>query len=244
MRARIGVVSALFRYPVKSMAGESMESATLGWQGLEGDRRFAFGRTGDASGFPWLTAGKLPSLVLYRPFRSDQAPGSAPDFVKTPAGASLPLQSEELQRELSERLGVEMRLMHLRHGIFDEAPLSLITLATIAAIEQASEMALDIRRFRPNVLIDTGAPAAFVENDWVGGVVSFGERPDAPSAGVTLKDVRCGMLNIDPDTAALNPAVLRAAVRSNDNCAGAYGVPLTTGLVSIGDPVYLTKSEE
>src|SRR5260221_2283876 len=244
MRAQIGVVKALFRYPVKSMAGESLESASLGWQGLEGDRRFAFNKTTDSAGFPWLTAGKLPSLVLYRPFRSAEAKGDGPDFVKTPAGSSLPLQGEELQRELSERHGTEVRLMHLRHGLFDEAPLSLITLATIDAIGQASGMTLDIRRFRPNVLIDTGATDAFAENDWPGGVVSFGDGPVAPTVGLTMKDIRCGMLNIDPDTAALTPEVLRAAVRSNDNCAGAYGVTLTTGMISVGDAVYLKQSGE
>ena len=63
----IGHIEALFRYPVKSMAGEQLETANLGWQGLDGDRRLAFRRMNDHSGFPWLTAGKLPDLVLFAP---------------------------------------------------------------------------------------------------------------------------------------------------------------------------------
>ena len=61
MVIEIGQVEALFRYPVKSMGGERLELAELGWHGLEGDRRLAFRRVDERSGFPWLTASKLPS---------------------------------------------------------------------------------------------------------------------------------------------------------------------------------------
>jgi uncharacterized protein YcbX len=67
MLMEIGHVEAIFRYPVKSMAGEPLEFANLGWHGLDGDRRLAFRRIDDRSGFPWLTAGKLPGLVLFAP---------------------------------------------------------------------------------------------------------------------------------------------------------------------------------
>ena len=244
MRQRIGVVKALFRYPVKSMAGEALTSASLGTSGLEGDRRFAFARNADGGGFPWLTAGKMPSLILYRPYRSREAEGAPPDYVETPGGEKLPLQSEELRRELSSRHGTDVQLMHLKHGMFDEAPLSLITVATISAIGQAAGMTLEARRFRPNILIDTDSPTAFAENAWPGSIVSFGDGPDASMVGVMMKDIRCGMLNIDPDTAAIAPDVLRATVRDNQNCAGAYGFTLAAGVLSVGDPVYLRKGEE
>lgn len=56
MTIEIGQIKAIFRYPVKSMAGEQLDSANLGWHGLDGDRRFAFRRIADKGGFPWLTA--------------------------------------------------------------------------------------------------------------------------------------------------------------------------------------------
>jgi uncharacterized protein len=65
MLIEIGLVEAIFRYPVKSMAGERLEDATLGWYGIDGDRRLALRRTDNHSGMPWLTAGKLPELVLF-----------------------------------------------------------------------------------------------------------------------------------------------------------------------------------
>jgi len=71
----LGTVRAIYRYPVKSMAGETQAAADLGWHGLDGDRRFAFRLLGNASGFPWLQASKLPGLLRYRPFFSPGAEG-------------------------------------------------------------------------------------------------------------------------------------------------------------------------
>ena len=89
MAIEIGQVEALFRYPVKSMGGEPLEAAGLGWHGLEGDRRLAFRRLDDRSGFPWLTAGKLPGLLLFSPRRREAASGELPSHIRTPDGAEL-----------------------------------------------------------------------------------------------------------------------------------------------------------
>jgi len=67
MFVEIGHVEAIFRYPVKSMAGERLEAANLGWHGLAGDRRLALRRVDDRGGMPWLTASKLPDLLLFTP---------------------------------------------------------------------------------------------------------------------------------------------------------------------------------
>lgn len=67
----LGRVYEIVRYPVKSMAGTILESAFLGWHGLNGDRRFAFRRMGDDSGFPWLSASRVAELILYHPFGLD-----------------------------------------------------------------------------------------------------------------------------------------------------------------------------
>jgi uncharacterized protein YcbX len=66
MLIEIGHVEAIFQYPVKSMAGERLDAATLRWHGLEGDRRLALRRMDDRSGFPWLTASTLPDLLRAR----------------------------------------------------------------------------------------------------------------------------------------------------------------------------------
>src|SRR3954451_9434855 len=60
-------VAAIYRYPVKAMAGESLTAAELRWHGLEGDRRYAFVQSDHTGDFPWLTIRELPGMMLYRP---------------------------------------------------------------------------------------------------------------------------------------------------------------------------------
>src|SRR5690242_10976657 len=92
MPIEIGYVEAIFRYPVKSMGGEQLEAANLGWYGLEGDRRLAFRRINDRSGMPWLTASKLPDLLLFSPRRrEDGAQEDLPTHIRTPDGEEMPV---------------------------------------------------------------------------------------------------------------------------------------------------------
>src|SRR5689334_2401724 len=120
MVTEIGHVEALFRYPVKSMVGQRLDAAQLGWHGLEGDRRLAFCRVGDHSGFPWLTASKCPDLVLYAPIRSEDGPGEdIPTHVRTPDGEELPIFGDELGAEVGRRFGSPVQMIQMRHGIFD-----------------------------------------------------------------------------------------------------------------------------
>ena len=66
---QVGRIEAIFRYPVKSMAGQGVEVAELGWHGIAGDRRLGVRCIREWSGFPWLTATKLPDLLLFNPLR-------------------------------------------------------------------------------------------------------------------------------------------------------------------------------
>src|SRR6266404_2049191 len=100
MLIEIGHVEAIFRYPVKSMGGERLEVANLGWHGLDGDRRLAFRRTDDRSGFPWLSASKLPDLLLFAPHRNADADGAQgdlhlPTHIRTPDGEAMPVFSDD-----------------------------------------------------------------------------------------------------------------------------------------------------
>src|SRR5262249_16769381 len=108
------------------MAGERLDAADLGWHGVEGDRRLAFRRISDRSGFPWLSASKLPEMVLFTPRREDGAPADVPTHIRTPDGIDLPVFSEDLDAEIGRRYGASVQLMQLKHGIFDEASISVI----------------------------------------------------------------------------------------------------------------------
>lgn len=226
----LGRIAEINRYPVKSMAGVSMGSASLGWHGVEGDRRFAFRRVGDQSDFPWLTASKLPALIQYRPEGT---------HVRTPSGASLPLMGSELATELSERFGSAVELMQLKQGIFDDAAISVISLATIAGIETEIGRELDRRSFRANIVLETPATEPFLENDWVGGMLAFGGDQQGPAVQIIKRDTRCMMINLDPETAEQDPRVLKAVVRLNGKDAGVYATVVREGTITVGDRVTL-----
>jgi MOSC domain-containing protein len=240
MLMEIGQVEAIFRYPVKSMGGEQLEFATLGWHGLDGDRRFAFRRIDDRSGFPWLTATKLPDLLLFSPKRrEDSAHGELPTHVRTPDGKEMAIHGDDLAAEVTRRHGGPVQMMQLRHGIFDDASISVIAVDTVREITQLAGQRPDARRFRPNVVVRSLRSVPFQEDEWVGGVLSFGEGDDAPAVTVTMRDVRCSMVNFDPDSASPAPEVLKAVVRANQNNAGVYGTVTRIGRVAVGQPIFL-----
>lgn len=237
---RIGRVAGLFRYPVKSMAGEPLEAAELGWHGIDGDRRLAFARRGARGGFPWLTASKLPSLVTYAPLRSaTAAPDALPDRVRTPDGRELDLHGDDFREELSGVHGTPVELIEFKNGIFDDFPISVITAATIAAVASAAERPAETARFRPNVLLEATGEA-FGEDAWVGRTIRFGEGDSGPAIAICMRDLRCSMINIDPSSAAIDPRILKSAGRLNAACAGVYATVTKTGMVAVGDAVYLT----
>ena len=223
------------------MAGVPARSAFLGWHGFQGDRRFGFRRLDDNSGFPWLTASRLPELLLYQPLDLDEAT-EEPTHVRTPEGSDLAIRSAELQTSVAEKFGSPVELMKLKHGIFDDASLSVIDLATIAAIGREAGQDLDTRRFRANVVIASEATEPFLEDRWVGGRLVFGNADEGPMINVAMRDPRCVMINLDPDTAQQDPSIMKAAVRLNENNAGIYGAVARTGQISVGQPVSLLTS--
>jgi len=240
MLTEIGYVEAIFRYPVKSMGGERLEAANLGWHGLEGDRRLAFRRLDDRGGFPWLTASKLPDLLLFAPQRrQDGAQGDLPTHVRTPDGEEMPIFGDDLATEVGRRYGSLVQMMHLKNGIFDDATISVIASDTVHEIGRLSGRNLDVRRFRPNVVVRLLRSLPFQEDEWVGSVLSFGEGDDAPAITATMRDLRCSMVNVDPDSASLAPEVMKAIVRANQNNAGVYGAVTRVGRVAVGQPILL-----
>jgi uncharacterized protein len=244
MLIEIGNVEAIFRYPVKSMGGERLEEANLGWHGLEGDRRLAFRKLDDRSEFPWLTASKLPELLRFAPHRRDGAQGDLPTHIRTPDGEALPVFGEDLAAEVGRRYGAPVQMMQLKHGIFDEASISVIALDTVGEISRLAGQTPDVRRFRPNIVVRSLRSVPFQEDEWVGGVLSFGEGDDAPAITVTLRDVRCSMLNLDPDSASPAPEMLKAVVRVHQNTAGIYGTVTRIGRLAVGQNIFLRAATE
>jgi uncharacterized protein len=238
----IGRVEAVFRYPVKSMRGEPLDAASLGWHGLDGDRRLAFRLLDQRGAFPWLTAGKLPDLVLFTPQRHDcETEDALPTHVRTPEGEDLPVFGDALAADVGRRHGAPVQMMQLKHGIFDDATVSVITSDTVREIGRLAASSPDVRRFRPNIVVRSVRAVPFEEDEWLGGVLTFGDAQDTPAIAVTMHDARCAMVNIDPDRGSLAPEVLKAIVRANRNNAGIYGTVTRIGRIAVGQTVVLHR---
>jgi hypothetical protein len=233
-------IVALYRYPVKSMRGDQITGGRLYWHGLEGDRRYAFVRGDDHSGFPWLTARQIMAMVRYVPAFSDpDRPRESPVTVRTPEGIVWPVESDELLEELASayRGAGPIALMQLARGAVDSANVSLISTASVGAITTQAGVPAEARRFRPNIVVETLDGEPFGEERWVGRQVVVGERPDAPRIHLHRKDVRCMMINLNPETGRQDPAVLRTVVSTRDECAGIYGSVMRIGEIQVGDMI-------
>ena len=234
----VGRVTGIGRYPVKSMAAQRLDSVDVSWNGLAGDRRWAFVRDGmTRSGFPWLTIRERPELGLYRPtFTEPDRPDASSTLVRTPSGREL----DVVDPALAEELGSGVRVLKQDRGVFDTMPLSLISTRTITALEALVGADLDVLRFRPNLLVEPLDDAPFPEDAWVGRVLRIGApRPGALRMRVDKRDQRCVMVNVDPVTTRRDPAVLRAIAQHRQACLGVYGSTVHPGRVAVGDPVLL-----
>lgn len=235
-----GVVSGLYRYPVKSMRGESLEQANLYWHGLDGDRRYAFVRQGVDSGFPWLTGREVAQLLRYTPrFLRADAPHESPIVVTTPGGRVLPLEAPELAEELAEAYRQPFFLFKLGRGAYDSQVLSLMSNASITALGQRAGMGLESARFRQNIYIETHDGRPFQEDEWLDKVLVFGGDPDGPRVRINRRIVRCVMINIDPQTVERDARVLKTVAQTRDACAGVYASVERTGMIRVGDTVSL-----
>ena len=226
---------ALWRYPVKSMAAEPLDSVDLSWHGFAGDRRWAFIRDGVArSGFPWLTIREKPEMRHYRPsFSEPDRLDASPMLVQTPGGREF----DVIDGELAAELGPGVRVIRQNVGIFDTFPLSLISTQTIKSLGSLVGFELHPQRFRPNLLIHATGDASFPEDSWVGSVLQIG----GIRMRVDKRDHRCVMVNIDPSSTESNPAVLKAIARERNSYLGVYGSTVEPGRIAVGDRAVIER---
>jgi uncharacterized protein YcbX len=228
----VGRVVALWRYPVKSMAGEELDNVEVSWHGLAGDRRWAFIRDGQVrNGQPWLTIRQKPELAHYRPrFAEPDRPNASTTLVCTPTGDEIDVAAPALAAEL----GHGIRVLKQDRGVFDTMPLSLLTTQTVRSLGRLVGTGLTPTRFRPNLVVDA-AGGDFPEDGWVGRVLRVGGL----RMRVDKRDKRCVVVTVDPVTLRRDPAVLRAIARERDTLLGVYGSTVAPGRVAVGDPVEL-----
>ncbi len=239
-RQQVGTIGALYRFPVKSMGGESLQQVALAWHGFDADRGYAFVQSDKLVRFPWLTARELPQLVRYTAWLADPTnTRKSAVRVRTPRGDEVAVDDAGLLAALQDEHGVPIHLMRLGRGAHDAAPVSVVGLASIREIGARSGQELDIRRFRQNIYLETAGSEPFAEDAWAGRLLVFGDGPDAARLRLLRPDHRCMIVNLDPDLGVQTPSVLREIAASRDNCLGMYASVETPGLLVLGAPVYL-----
>ena len=233
---QVGRVVGLWRYPVKSMAGESLNEVNVSWHGLSGDRRWAFVRNGmTQSGFPWLTLRERADMSHYRPsFADPDQPDKSRTLVRAPSGKIFDVTDPALGEELSTPA---VRAIKQDRGIFDTFPLSLITTQTIDELGKRVGTPLDVARFRPNILVEAVGDVPFAEDDWVGCVLRIGQL----RMRIDKRDGRCAVITIDPLTTQRKPEVLRVVAQDRQGCLGVYGTTVEPGLIAVNDGVFITR---
>jgi uncharacterized protein len=220
-------VLELWRYPVKSMAGERLHSCAVAATGFEGDRRWAL-----VDGSP-NRAGKFLTIrqdELMLTYHARLAAGTLE--VVTPAGEVVEMDASLLSK-LAAETSRPLTLREQEGANYDDSPVLLINVATIASFGAEVGMELDRRRFRANLYVDGFAPEEEVE--WVGRRVVVGEV----ALEVVSRCERCVVITRDPDTTAATPELLSALVDTHDKCLGVYCQVTRPGRVSVGDPVHV-----
>jgi hypothetical protein len=212
-------ISQLWRYPVKSLAGESLSAAVIGPEGIPGDRivrvRGPEGVRTSRRHYPLL--GLRGTLDADGRARINNLPWDSPDalaLIKAAAGADAWLEAWD---------GLDR---------FDILPLLVATDGAVA------EFGRDVRRLRPNILIE--GVERLAEREWPGSELHVGD------AIVRLDSLRgrCQMTTIDPDTLDVDPAVLRDIVRRFGGKLALNADVVRAGTIRVGDEVRIASPRD
>jgi uncharacterized protein YcbX len=235
-----GTVSRLWRWPVKSMAGEELRALSLGPRGVGGDRSHAVLHHHKGAWRP-LTAREAPGLLAWRaayPFNLDAGldPASPPHAIVTEPGGlhSWRWGDPRLRSALERDLGRDVRLERDVTGIPDVPGTVLVTVAgTLTALSGELATEVDARRFRTNLHLELDAEP-WAELGWAGAELEL-------EGGVRLRIEeaceRCAIPTRDPDTQEKWPDLLRHLTAEHGQGFGVLARVIAAGRVHVGESV-------
>lgn len=221
----VAIIEEIWRYPVKSMAGERLETCQAGENGLEGDRRWAL-----VDGAP-NRAGKLLTIRQHEGLMTYHArlAGGGVEIV-TPNG-EVRLLDGSLVGELAAESGRPLQVRDLAGANFDDSPVLVVNLASVRAFAAEAGQAVDHRRFRANLYVDGLAPEQ--ELEWLGRRIEAG----GAELEAVLRCERCVVITRDPETTATSPELLRLLTETHETCMGVYCRVTRPGRLAVGDRV-------
>ncbi len=222
----------LRRYPVKAMAGESLDSVALDARGLDGDRWFAV----------WDDESRMATGKDSRRFRRRD---EIFEFRATTTEAGVRIEGRggswlvgdpALDDALSDHMGARVRVLaeqEISH--YDGAAVSIVGTASLDWCREHLDVDADVRRLRTNLVVATTEP--FVEETWTDGVVRIGDV----ELEVVERTERCRMVDIAQDGLPPQPGWLKSLGRERELCLGVYATVRTPGRIGRGDAVAIVK---
>jgi uncharacterized protein YcbX len=256
-------VCALWRYPVKSLRGESLREADIADNGLRGDRAWAI-RELDRGGI--MSARTWPAMLrLSAGYEGGlQADDNARVRIELPGIHSVYADDREASAMLSELFRRKVRLERTRNerltpeeleaimrgeaypprrDFFDEDVIHIIASGTLEHLRTlCAGSDFDPRRFRANIYVDTGAENdGFIEDRWLEGKLVIGEN-----VGITgmRPAIRCAMTTHPQSELPHDVAILRTAWQHHQAYVGVFAAVGAPGRIRVGDPVTLVTGEE
>jgi uncharacterized protein len=237
----VGRILEIWRYPVSSIGGERISKAVVRSDGIEGDRQFGLiDTTSGKPAVPEKEARWRKALHLKASFVGDAFP-----IVFFPDGRCFSLEDRTLNEALTDYFGFATSIGEYEHTLRRAGfPLTVfrhhhfpLHLLTTGSLERLAEIcrteAVDVRRFRPSILIQVEPDSGFAENDWTGERLRIGD--------LTLKaeedTKRCGVTFISQPGLDEDPEILRNILRNNKRNLGIYCSTDISGTIEIGDAV-------
>jgi uncharacterized protein YcbX len=236
-----GEVKRIYRYPVKSFAGKRLDSARIEAYGLYGDRCYAFVDNTKQGWDRFVTARQIPQMLGYRAVLGTQDDaGEFPQIEVTgPDGRQFQWDEHllrEIQQYTSRKITTESHRASSREKkAVDDGSILIITERSIRTLERLWGKKVDLRRFRPNLVISLDDEAGDDEADWVGRRMQIGEV----ELSIQSMCERCSMITFDPDTIERDPSLLTKVHEGMGLQFGMYADVGKTGTIRVGDPIYL-----
>jgi uncharacterized protein YcbX len=210
-------VMEIWRYPVKTMAGEKLEQVLIGPQGIDGDRIV---HVEDAQQRV-ITSRSHPRFLGHKGTLGSDG---------LPLVDGRPWNSPEVAADVAEIVGPGAKLVRY-DGIerFDVLPLLVATDGSIAAF------GYDHRRLRPNIVI--GGVEGLAEREWPSGCLRIGQVV----IGIQDLRLRCIMTSFDPDTQVQDKEITRGIYRRFEGKLALNCFVIEGGKIAVGDDVKLVR---
>lgn len=227
---RIGQVAELWRYPVKSMGGERCEALQLDARGVLGDRLHALRTAGGKLGSGKSTE-RFQAIGGLIAFGARQEGSQL--WIEFPDGRQLEAGDPDLNPALSKALAQPLELVReAQVSHLDEGPVHLLTSSSLGWLRASlGEGASDVRRFRPNLLLETPGGVGRVEEHWLGRSLALGP---VVRLRVLKLALRCGMTGLGQSNLHRAPRVLAHLARNTGAQFGAYAEVTVAGSVEAG----------